>query len=661
MVRQQSRTADTPAMKKLAWILPTILAILLVETGRYMGVSNPVPFFIIFICVVITGSQGGQQLGLIAGAAAAAFVIYAYFQQFGPQILTGSVQQTVFGSIVFLLIGFSLGRLKDQRDAIMWSFRESEKMLASALKKETAEKIAQAVKVAEREASLDTAIRIAGIGHFSFDSVTGDCTYCSEQHAKHFGLTPDEYATQTKGRPLRRTYMHADDRRLAEKAISKVFSGEPQTFDIRAKHPNGEIRYINQIVEPVIGENGKVRSIVGTSIDLTELREAEARVRQSQRIEAIGTLTGGVAHDFNNLLAVILGNLELSLETKHDDDRKELIGAAISATMRGGGLTKNLLSFARRAHLEPMRMNLNQTIQNTMAWGARVLPATINIENSLMAELWDVELDATSTENALINILLNARDAMPDGGKVTIETANIWIGDEYISDRDEEIEPGRYVMLSISDTGHGIPSDKIGQVFEPFYTDKPVGEGSGLGLSMVQGFIKQSDGAIRIYSEVGVGTTIKLYLKAAKHEADKPVRQVSERPLASKGHAEILVVEDEIEVMRILKRILEGAEYSVTTAGSGDEALEVFQSGGRFDLLLTDVVMPGELQGPALAKAIRSIDPNIPCIFLSGYASEATVHGNGLKPSDIRLMKPVSRSDLLIAVSKALEPEGEIE
>ena len=450
--------------------------------------------------------------------------------------------------------------------------------------------------------------------------------------------------------------MHADDHQIAEKAIGKAYSGESQTFGFRSIHPNGKIRYISQIVEPVIGENGKVSSIVGTSIDMTELREAEARVRQSQRIEAIGTLTGGVAHDFNNLLAIILGNLELSLEADQEDDRSELIQASIRATMRGADLTKNLLSFARRAHLVPTRMNLNQTIQNTMAWGSRVLPETIRIENSLMAGLWDVELDVTSTENAIINILLNARDAMPDGGKVTIETANMRIGEEYVSDRDEDIEPGRYVMLAISDTGHGIPSDIFGKIFEPFYTDKPVGEGSGLGLSMVQGFIKQSGGAIRVYSEVGVGTTFKLYFRAAEEEAAKPKRQISERLLSPRDHAKILVAEDEEEVMRVLKRILEGAGYSVTMAGSGDGAFEVFKSAGQFDLLLTDVVMPGKLQGPALAKAIRAIDPDIPCIFLSGYASEATVHGNGLKPSDIRLMKPVSRLDLLNAVSKALHP-----
>ncbi len=592
---------------------------------------------------------------------AAFFILHAHFEQFGPPSLTGGVPQTAFGAMLYFIVGINLGRLRDQRDTSIHSLRESQKLLEAALQKETAEKVTQTNMVAESEARLATAIRIAGIGHFSFDASTGGCTFCSEQHASQLGLTVDEYCTRTEGPVAQLFYVHADDRQVVLDAIDKINAGETQTFEYRAVHPDGKIRYIREIEEPVFDETGKVVANVGTSIDLTELREAEARVRQSQRIEAVGTLTGGVAHDFNNLLAIILGNLELSLETDREDVRRNLVQKSIKATLRGADLTKNLLSFARRAHLEPKHVNLNQTIQSTMTWGSRVLPKSISIETSLMAGLWDVKLDATSIENALINILLNARDAMPDGGKVTIETANMRIGDEYVFDRGEDIEPGRYVMLAISDTGHGIQSDKLEKIFEPFYTDKPVGEGSGLGLSMVQGFIKQSGGAIRVYSEVGVGTTFKLYFKAAEQQTIQPQRQPREQFHPPKDHAEVLIAEDEEEVMLILQHILEDAGYAVTTAQNGDEALEVFKSSGRFDLLLTDVVMPGKLQGPALAKAIRSVDPDIPCIFLSGYASEATVHGNGLKPSDIRLMKPVSRLDLLNAVSKALEPIDKIE
>jgi PAS domain S-box-containing protein len=654
------RTTKEASIIKLTWILPTVIFVLLLETCRLTGVSVPMPFFILIGGVILAGLNGGMRVGFAAGVVIALFVIRAYFVQYGPPVLTGSLPQVFAGSAFYILFGTMLGRMKDQKDTSIQSLRELECLRAELLK-DAAEKGDQAAKVAESEARLDAAIRIAGIGYFSFDIGSGDCTFCSEQHAAHLGLTPDEFRAGTAGPEIQLFYIHADDRDRVLDALERIYAGENKTVEYRAVHPNGEIRYIREFEEPVFDENGKVVANVGTSIDLTELREAEAQVRQSQRIEAIGTLTGGVAHDFNNLLAIILGNLELCLETGRDEDWEAYIQTSIDATMRGAGLTKNLLSFARRAHLEPTRMNLNQTIQNTMKWASRVLPATISVENSLMTGLWDVELDATSIENALINILLNARDAMPDGGKVTIETANMRISEEYVSDHDEDIEPGCYVILAINDTGHGISPDKTEKVFEPFYTSKSVGQGSGLGLSMVQGFAKQSGGAVRIYSEVGVGTTLKLYFKASEQKAVKPQLLGCELFDSPKIDISILVTEDEEELMRILKRILEGAGYSVTVAENGDKALEVYKSSGQFDLLLTDVVMPGKLQGPGLAKAIQSINPDIPCIFLSGYASEATVHDNGLKPSDIRLMKPVSRLDLLRAVSKALEPTNDIE
>ena len=645
-------------MIKLAWVLPTIVTILLIEGSFHWIFSVPVPFLAMLTSVTIAGAFGGQRSGLIAGIFAALFVVHAHVEQFGPTSLTGGVFQVLIGSALFLLTGILLGRLKDQRDAGIRSLRDIEQELRASLQIETQEKGSQSARVAESEAQLKTAIRIAGIGHFRFCPKSGDCTFCSEQHAAHFGLTSEEFRTHTTGPNPELFYIHADDHHVVENAIQQIKTGETQVFEYRGLRPDGEIRNIREIVEPISDEYGNVVEEVGTSIDLTELREAEMRASQSQRMEAIGTLTGGVAHDFNNLLAIILGNLELALESGQKDHREDLIRNAVRATNRGAGLIKNLISFSRRSHLEPKRINLNQLVQNTLDWGKRVMPTTIDTKTSLMDDLWEVSLDATSAENALINILLNARDAMPDGGKVTIETANMTVGEEYLSERGEDVEPGLYVMLAITDTGHGIPADKIEKVFEPFYTEKPVGQGSGLGLSMVQGFIKQSGGAIRVYSEVGVGTTFKLFFKACDVPATEPQVEVREHPQPSGEGFRILVAEDEEEVMYILKSVLEDAGYVVTTAGSGDEALEVFKASGPFDLLLTDIVMPGTHQGPALAKEIRMIDPDLPCIFLSGYASEATVHGNGLKPSDIRLMKPANRNDLLVAVSKALKREN---
>jgi len=384
-----------------------------------------------------------------------------------------------------LFIGISLGRLKDQRDTSMDALRATEEKLKILLQQEIAMSENQIAKVAESDARLKTAVRLAEIGHFLFSAKTGICEHCSVQHASHFGLTPDEYRAISSDKVSQLSLIHVDDHPTFLESIRQVGLGVAQNFEFRAVRPDGEIRFIQQIEEPIFDHEGEMIESFGTSIDITELRSAEARVRQSQRIEAIGTLTGGVAHDFNNLLAIILGNLELSLEVPGEAERVELIRSAIKATLRCADLTKNLLSFSRRAHLDPSRQNLNKIVQQTMAWGTRFLPATIAIENSLMAGLSDVEIDPASAENAIINILLNGRDAMPNGGKITIETSNVRVGDEYVIERDEDIEPSRYVMLAISDTGHGIPKNKREKVFEPFFTDKPVGLGSGLGLSMV--------------------------------------------------------------------------------------------------------------------------------------------------------------------------------
>lgn len=655
----EKHVARTFEMKNLVWVIPAVLAVFFVEIAIFTGFPVPVPFLLIVVCVVIAGSMGGKLPGLIAALIASAFVFKSYLVGFGPASLTGGLPHVALGSMMFVLLGTLLGRLREQRDIGMQALRERQRVLEMSLQKERVEKEKQTDLVSESNARLSSAIRIAGIGLFSYEKATGKCTFCSEQRAAHFGMTTDEYIARMSGLNTDLKHIHEDDHHIILNAVERLNEGEDQVFEYRALHPELGIRHLSEIVEPVFDEDGKVVANFGTSIDITELRVGEIRARQAQRIEAVGNLTGGIAHDFNNLLAIILGNLELCLENGRKDDWKRLIEASIEATKRGAGLTNQLLSFSRRAHLEPTQLDLNKKVQKTMTWCARVLPENILVEKLLQAGLWEVEVDETSVESSIINILLNARDAMPYGGKVTIETANMRIGDEYVHERAEDIEPGRYVMLAISDTGLGIPANKLEQVFEPFYTDKAVGMGSGLGLSMVHGFINQSGGAIRIDSEVGVGTTLKLYFKATTQAKTAPQSERRKHlDLPSEG-AKVLIAEDEFEVMRILERTLVGAGYSVTTAGTGDEALEIFKANSQFDLLLTDILMPGGLQGPGLAKAIRSIDPGLPCIFLSGYASEATVRGDELKPSDKSLMKPVGRKELLGAVAKILRAAKE--
>ena len=243
---------------------------------------------------------------------------------------------------------------------------------------------------------------------------------------------------------------------------------------------------------------------------------------------------------------------------------------------------------------------------------------------------------------------------MNERGTITIETCNKTVHEPADNQGVNDLEPGNYVMLAISDTGNGIPQDQINRLVEPFYTTKPAGQGSGLGLSMVHGFMKQSSGSVHVYSEVGVGTTVKLFFPAFSEEPTSMPIPIPERPELDQPSIRILVAEDQPEVMNVVVRILQKAGHNVVEAATGDIALELFHSNGPFDLLLTDIVMPGRLQGPDLARELRALDPSLPVAFMTGYAREATLHGNGLREEDIRLMKPVSRSDLLDAVKTAV-------
>ncbi|MEP6067265.1 MAG: ATP-binding protein [Paracoccaceae bacterium] len=641
-------------LRRLLAVVPSIVVIAFIDVALHLGLTVPVPFITVLLSVVVAGSLGGFWPGLSVGLISSVFLFHAYSNGLGPVMLTGEFTKTAFSASIFTTVGVILGRLKDNHTRAVLALTEQERVLRLALSIETAKKDKQAAIILQSEERLRRAVRVARVGYFTWDVKTGNCLFCSDHFADLFGMTPDALIEQSKGTAPFIKLIHEDDHLIFSAAVAKVDKGEAMEVEYRIVHPDETVRFVRQFAEPIFDDTGQVVETVGCTIDLTDLREAEARVRQSQRIEAIGTLTGGIAHDFNNLLAVIMGNIELTVDGDLSELQKEYLKEALWATKRGAELSKNLLSFARRAHLTPVRMNLNKHIQNSVGWGLRILPENISIENSFMAGLWDTELDATSLDNAVINLLLNARDAMPDGGKITIETANMRIGPEYVQERHENIEPGRYVMLAISDTGQGIPDDIVDRIFEPFFTNKPVGKGSGLGLSMVQGFMKQSGGTVQLYSEVGVGTTFKLYFKAVTTSNEDEAFLADTRIPSGHGALRILVSEDEDAVGKVLRQMLEEAGHQVIIAATGDAAFKAFNAAEHIDLLITDVVMPGTLQGPALAKEIRSIKPDLPCIFLSGYASEATVHGNGLKPSDIRLMKPVSRDDLLNAVLQAM-------
>jgi signal transduction histidine kinase/ActR/RegA family two-component response regulator len=395
-------------------------------------------------------------------------------------------------------------------------------------------------------------------------------------------------------------------------------------------------------------------------LDVTErhsVDEALARSRalnnELQKFESIGKLSGGIAHDFNNLLAVILGNLELTREESLSDEGRAGLEDAIVACQRGATLTQQLLNFGRRAMLKPEPLNLNTAVAQLGTMIRRTFKENITIDIVTAGGLRNTMLDHTAFDNALLNAALNTRDAMPEGGRLTIETANVELKLTDLMEESDSPPPGHYVMVAIRDTGSGIDDKTLPQVFEPFFTTKAVGEGSGMGLAMVYGFVKQSNGTIRIESEVGVGTVIRLYFPVS--ESDGAIESEVSPNAFFGGTERVLLVEDEALVRRTVARQLEKAGYTVHVAENGKEALEIHEAEGPFDIMVSDIVMPGPLQGPALAGRIRERQKDIPVIFLSGYAQGSGLNQNTLFASELHLMKPVSMVALTTAIRRVFD------
>jgi CheY-like chemotaxis protein len=361
-------------------------------------------------------------------------------------------------------------------------------------------------------------------------------------------------------------------------------------------------------------------------------------------MEAIGKLTGGVAHDFNNVLQVIAGNLQLlSRDVVGNLKAEQRVQTAIAALGRGSKLASQLLAFGRRQPLAPKVINLARLIRGIDDMLRRALGEGVEIETVVAGGLWNTFVDAVQVENALLNLAINSRDAMDGHGKLTIEAGNAFLDDDYAA-RHAEVTAGQYVMLAVSDTGCGIPPEIIDRVFDPFFTTKPEGQGTGLGLSMVYGFVKQSGGHIKIYSESGQGTTVRIYLPRAREEEDIET-QIDVGP-ATGGTETVLVVEDDEEVRLTVVDMLTDLGYHVLRAKDAQSALAIIESGAPIEMLFTDVVMPGTLRSPELARKARERLPNIAVLFTSGYTENAIVHGGRLDEGIDLLSKPYSREAL---------------
>jgi PAS domain S-box-containing protein len=445
-------------------------------------------------------------------------------------------------------------------------------------------------------------------------------------------------------------FLYPDDLNSTRDEMRAARKGrDTRNFDCRYVHKDG--RVVPLAWTGVWSEPEQRHFFIGR--DMTERIRLEAQLRQSQKMDAIGQLTGGVAHDFNNMLTVITGTIDILAGAVAHDPKLAAIARMIDqAASRGAELTQHLLAFARKQPLQPRETDLNALIVDTARLLRPALGEQIEIESMLENDAWPALVDPGQLANAILNLAVNARDAMPEGGKLTLETANVVL-DEAYAKANSDAAPGRYVMIAVSDTGSGIPAAIRDKVFEPFFTTKDVGKGTGLGLSMVYGLVKQSGGHIKIYSEEGHGTTIKLYLPRADEKSDW-LREALPSVALEGGSETILVVEDEALVRNYVVTQLESLGYKTITTANAAEALSHVRQRLPFDLLFTDVILPGTINGRQLADEVRALRPDLKVLYTSGYTENAIVHHGRLDAGVLLLTKPYRKADLARMVRLAL-------
>jgi PAS domain S-box-containing protein len=439
--------------------------------------------------------------------------------------------------------------------------------------------------------------------------------------ARFIGKTPAEIV----GKNDFELYPEVDARAFVAADRQVLATGEPQAFEGVATGQSGPQRY--HVTKGVYRDkDGKILGVYGISHDITELQQAHKTLEQtrealfrSQKMEAVGQLTGGLAHDFNNILAIILGNVELlRAYLPHDPYADEIIDTVLRATLHGRDLTGHLLAFSRRRLLHPQPVDVNGIIDSIVRLLGRTLGATVRITTEPDPDAGIAFVDPAALEAAVLNVALNARDAMPNGGSLTIRTSRVEITTRPAA--GDELEPGAYAALALQDTGGGMAPEVIARVFEPFFTTKTGGRGTGLGLSMVYGFAKQSGGTVTIASEPGRGTTVTIFLPLAKQDQQSPAIIAAFTDMPSVPRT-VLVVEDEADVRTIVRRQLESLGHRVLVAEGATEALLLIQSPGAPEVLLTDVVLSGKMDGIELANAAREARPNLAVIFMSGYTA----------------------------------------
>jgi len=599
----------------------------------------------------------------ITGMLALCVIAIWYTMQGSGPFQLGTTNQSLLVLQLFIFVTavsvMIVASLRNERAEVEQSLRTARYNLEAEVKKQTAELSAEIVerKQAEREhrkseERLSIHIQNTPLGCISWD-LDFKCTEWNKSAQKIFGYTADEAI----GKHPSETIVPAeikDEIDSVYKLLLAQKGGSQNTNENTTK--DGGIISCEWYNTPIIDQNGAVTGVASLILDITERKNLESQLRQAQKMEAVGHLTGGIAHDFNNILGVIMGNLEIAKQRGESGaDISKFLDTALEGTLRGANITRGLLGFSRREAGKTEQHVVNESIINLKDLITKSLTVVVNMETHLAGDLWGVKINVGDFEDALLNLSLNARDAMPEGGRLIIKTENKVLAEKYLSS-NSSATAGEYVLITFSDTGTGMTKEVQEKLFEPFFTTKEFGMGSGLGLSMVYGFVERSGGHIEVTSEQGSGSTFRIFLpRAIGAETDK---EIAGHAMALPTGAEtILVVDDEEAIRDIAVNHLQELGYSTHTADNGDHAIEALKQHPEVDLLFCDVIMPGDQTGFQVAHSVHQTNPALKILLTSGYSKK---HGKDQYSeilADNLLNKPYNFEELAFAVRRALDAE----
>jgi PAS domain S-box-containing protein len=508
----------------------------------------------------------------------------------------------------------------------------------------------RAAALRESDERTTYALAAAQMGLWELDTVNNAMTW-SPTMAQVFGLRPDQAPSTVEAFMA---LIHPDDRRMVETSLMQA-SAEGTDFkaEFRIRWPDGSAHWIDGRARMSRGADGDSKQWVGVGMGIDDRKSLEAQFRQAQKMEAVGQLAGGVAHDFNNLLTSILGYSGFVIDTFGPQDRRRAdMDEVVKAGQRAAGLTRQLLAFSRKQVLQPTRLDLNALVTGMHPMLSRLIGEQVELVPTLAPDLWPIRADPGQLEQVLMNLVVNARDAMPSGGRLSIETKNVELDQSFI--HDAVVRPGPYVMLAVSDTGVGMSDETKSRLFEPFFTTKEPGKGTGLGLATVYGIVKQSGGFVWVYTELGKGTSFKVYLSRADDISDV-VNPVLAEHRTEAGTETVLVVEDEEAVRLLTCRILQDASYRVFDAPNPEQAEQLFdQNPDLFQVLVTDVIMPGST-GPQLFERLVQRQPSLKVLYLSGYTDTTLIKDGQMDPTVELLQKPFSANALKRRIREVLD------